>query len=515
MKISWKQKGLSIVAGILAVGFLSPTFAQSPTSKLANIWYFGDKAGLDFTNGHPSAITNSAMQSFEGSAVANDRNGRLLFYTNGGSLPFQGAVWNKNHQMMPNGNLNGAGGCNSALQSSLILPLPQNSSRYYLFTTDCMENNAAGGLRYNIIDLNLDGGLGDIAVKAKKLTESIDESLTAIQHDNGVDWWIVAHKLNSDSFYVYQFTAQGITGVVKQKIGNVTPDYAGALIAPSSGNKLVHTGLSFTTLFDFDKSTGLISNAVDLGVPGYTSAFSTNCDKLYVGDGTGGHIFQFDLKSQDIPASKLLVGTTASAGVGAMQLGPDGKIYVARFVGSTHLGVIHEPSLKGTRSQYVDNGISLNGKMAKGGLPNFPNTYTGNCASTLPVRNFDNLQNANKIKVKLEGLIANGATIRWDGREDAFYSVQFRQKGNNEWNAVEVEGNSFFLENVNLNNEYEVMVNPKDENIVSQFIRLSDHLIADLLPADSQNETPLAEKTKSFQTIRFDFNKTIGWDEMK
>src|SRR5690606_1129104 len=131
--------------------------------------YFGDKAGLDFRQGNPVPLANSAMQSFEGSAVATTVTGDLMFYSNGGSTPYQGGVWNRNHQMMPNGNLTGAGGCNSSFQSSLILPLPRSVDKYYLFTTDCMENSSVGGLRYNVIDMHFDGGLGDVVAKGVKL----------------------------------------------------------------------------------------------------------------------------------------------------------------------------------------------------------------------------------------------------------------------------------------------------------------------------------------------------------
>jgi hypothetical protein len=385
-KLSTYGKLRKAMVVLLSFYFAFPVIINAQTPKKANIWYFGDKAGVDFTSGNPVPLTDGALQSFEGSAVAATASGDLLFYSNGGNTPYTGAVWNRNHQMMPNGNLSGAGGCNSSFQSSLIVPLPRSESKHYLFTTDCMENNAFGGLRYNIIDMNLDGGLGDVVVKGQKLTGPVDESLTAVQHKNGQDWWIVTHKLNTDSFYVYSLTPAGITGVVKTKAGLSTPDNAGAIVVSANGEKLVHCGLSFTTLYNFDKATGKISNPVYLGTPGYSAAFSADCEVLYVADGMNKNIHQYDLKVADISASRVTVGTTSAAGVGYMQLAPDGKIYVSKFVNATHLGVITQPSKRGMTCFYVDNGLHLGGRMAKGGLPNFPNNYVGECADT-PVEN--------------------------------------------------------------------------------------------------------------------------------
>ena len=53
------------------------------SQKEANIWYFGDKAGLDFNSGSPVVLTDSEMTTNEGCATISDNNGNLLFYTNG------------------------------------------------------------------------------------------------------------------------------------------------------------------------------------------------------------------------------------------------------------------------------------------------------------------------------------------------------------------------------------------------------------------------------------------------
>jgi hypothetical protein len=47
--------------------------------KEANIWYFGDKAGLDFNSGTPQVITGSQMNTLEGCATISDDTGSFFF----------------------------------------------------------------------------------------------------------------------------------------------------------------------------------------------------------------------------------------------------------------------------------------------------------------------------------------------------------------------------------------------------------------------------------------------------
>ena len=62
----------------------------------ANIWYFGQNAGLDFNSGSPVALTDGQINTLEGCAVLSNNLGQLLFYTDGIR------VYNRNHQIMVN-----------------------------------------------------------------------------------------------------------------------------------------------------------------------------------------------------------------------------------------------------------------------------------------------------------------------------------------------------------------------------------------------------------------------------
>src|SRR4030095_4332500 len=81
-----------------------------------------------------------------------------------------------------------------------------------------------------------------------------------------------------------------------------------------------------------------------------------------------------------INASETVISTGApSEAFGALQYGKDGKIYVARVLG-TSIGVINDPDIAGAACNYVHSGVSLSGRTCRGGLPN-------NIAHNLPVCN--------------------------------------------------------------------------------------------------------------------------------
>ena len=122
-------------------------------------WYFGSRAGLNFNTSPPTPLTDGALETLEGCATISDSAGNLLFYTNGT------LVWNRDHQVMPNGT--GLLGEDTSTQSAIIVPNPQEPNLYYIFTVDGLfpgENDpsALRGLNYSTVNMDLDGGLGDI-----------------------------------------------------------------------------------------------------------------------------------------------------------------------------------------------------------------------------------------------------------------------------------------------------------------------------------------------------------------
>lgn len=344
----------------------------------ANFWFFGDRAGVDFSTGTPVALANGMMRAYEACASVSDDNGDLLFYTNGGRLntatPYWdiGGVWDRSNVMMPNGSLQPSGGCNSAKQGALIVQDPGNAHHYYLFTLDCAENGMAGGLRYCEVDMTLNGGLGDVTSIGTPLLASVTESMIGIRHANGVDAWVLVHGLDNSDYHAFLVTASGISGPVTTTIGPIVDDQPGDMAVDLASTRVHFSSTDHSTLLEFDPATGVLSNMIDLGRSVTGCAFAPGGQYLYTCEFLGTkRVFQYDLLASDIAASEQIIGT-GTYGQPALQLAPNGKIYVAHW-SQPHLGVINNPDLGGAAADLQEVGIDLLGHDCGASLPNFMN----------------------------------------------------------------------------------------------------------------------------------------------
>ena len=336
-----------------------------------NIWYFGHKAGLDFNSTPPLPVTG-ALISPEGTASISTSDGELLFYTDGRT------VFDRNHQPMPNGT--GLDGGESSTQAVLILPLPHSSNLYYIFTTQ--QNAQPGRLSYSVVNSQSNGGLGDVEPTQKNIVieSGTTEKLTCSKHQNGTDIWIIAHRLNSNQFISYLLSATGLsTTPVVSPVGSfyASDDQSGIgyMKASLSGSKLACAGTvpQILELFDFNTTTGEVYNYIDLaqmlGADYYVYGleFSQSECFLYVTSSINRKaIIQIDLSAMNYE----VLFENASVEYGALQLGPDGRIYVAKNLSKT-IDVIERPDLLGGLSEYAEDYLELDSATTcQYGLPN-------------------------------------------------------------------------------------------------------------------------------------------------
>lgn len=237
--------------------FLFTIFSYSQGE--ANIWYFGKNAGLDFNSGSPLALTDGQLNTLEGCATISNSSGQLLFYTDGIT------VFNKNHEVMPNGN--GLLGNPSSSQSAVAVPKPNSSTIYYVFTSDAAEQNNANGVNFTEVDLNLNTGLGDVTSnKNVLLLKPACEKIAVIKNDSADEYWVVIHERGSNRFLAYNISATGVnTNPVISSVGSQIPDdkdfTLGYLKFSLNGKKIISSNTNLNAeLFDFNTSTGILSN---------------------------------------------------------------------------------------------------------------------------------------------------------------------------------------------------------------------------------------------------------------
>ena len=163
---------------------------QITKAQQFNNWIFPDFNGITFNTNPISFISGTQINGSSGSgysaASISDKNGNLLFYTDGVK------VWNKNNVLMPNGF--GLLGIDGQINTALIIPFINDTSKYYLFVSKGLTYHNPGdeinyNYSYNVIDMNLNGGLGDVVNKNIIIRNFATEKMVAIPNANGNDIW--------------------------------------------------------------------------------------------------------------------------------------------------------------------------------------------------------------------------------------------------------------------------------------------------------------------------------------
>jgi hypothetical protein len=337
-----------------------------------NFWVYGYQAGINFNTTPPSYQGGFAIQASEGAAsAANPETGELLFYTNGIT------VWDGANNAMPNGNglLGGTPELQSSTTAAVICEKPGSANQYYIFTIDEQASN--NGVRYNVVDMTLNGGLGDIVAGQKNISvyPTASEKLCIIPNAQGNGFWLITHDLPGDSFFAFSITDTGVnlTPVVST-LGGTHGNGAGFMKGSPQFDRIAVANIFFqdAEVFDFNNSTGQLSNPIILNYPFFGAAggtygieFSCNGELLYVSDGTS--LVQFNLNAgnaTDILAAAYPVLTNSFSCYG-LQLGPDRKIYVSNGA----LDVINNPNEPGAACDFSQGAIANQTTGGGWGLP--------------------------------------------------------------------------------------------------------------------------------------------------
>jgi len=116
-------------------------------------------------------------------------------------------------------------------------------------------------------------------------------------------------------------------------------------------------------LFDFDNSTGQVSNVTTL-LSGFTQGvgveFSPSSNLLYIAGYGNSDIYQYDLSSGNaatIISSQTIIASP-SMFRGNLQLAPDGMIY-QNISNSSYLARIENPDVVGVGANFVDSAINF------------------------------------------------------------------------------------------------------------------------------------------------------------
>jgi len=418
-------------------------FAQNnPDIKRTMHWFFGETppgaAGLDFTSGIPVPDTISHMLTRTACFSMSDTCGNLLFYGDADT------VYNKEHQMMQNGDLETTVELQGA--GTLCVPQPGNDSIYYIFY--CGASLATYQLPYAIVNINKNNGFGEVISKGNNLFSGLNVQASvdigAVNSCDGNGMWI-SGKICSDPWnavtdsttnklYAWLLDSSGLHLPVISTVAKLS--IPGDLRYDESGSDATFTfspdghfaakmympwsidwnfcDSTYIEIYRFDNCTGVFSDPISFQFPCPSCMrFSPDGTKLFVPTSMDAvsipemfvdttFIAQYDLTNynlNDILASRVNVfyDTSATVGIGQMQYGIDGKLYICDYdmkdsvqykLGKDKLGVINFPDAIGPACDYVPDQIFLDGRWHAVCLPNFVSSYFynfkyDNCSTTV------------------------------------------------------------------------------------------------------------------------------------
>ena len=358
------MKKIGLLFSILFFSILG--VAQYETSN----WIMGEGTWLSFD---PDPGDQIFIDNFftEASGVSvSDSCGQLLFYSD------NEVIFDKNHEIMPHGILENYG---IGKFTTLVIPKPNTPHEYYLFI---IYGSNFSSLTYKTIDMTLNGGLGDVTTSGGFIPNPFYDpirKITAIAHSNQKDVWVLSHDSDSNIFKAWLATEYGIDTIPVQSAIGSTLNFDeindnGQIKTSLEGDRvgLVYENFNQVEIFDFDQSTGLLSNTIilnDLNAPEGIE-FSPSGQYVYISHLTINgltRISQFDLWAGDSLAIKNsrtifnLENEENLDGAGNIQLAVNGKIYCTKFSGfnGSGLGVINDPNRGGLDCNFESFRIEL------------------------------------------------------------------------------------------------------------------------------------------------------------
>ncbi len=385
--------------------------ASISQSKQDYIWLFGSDRSpepgiqgykFDF-NIKPFSITTSNIGvEFDGNnASICDKTGNLLFYTNGC------AVLNREAKIMPNGDsinpglffdLLWEGDCINngypGMEDIIILQDPSNINGIYLIHKPNIkilgQPSFMRDILYSYIDMSLDGGKGDVIKKNIVFyneKEILNSYLTAINHSNGKDWWIIQPIRDTNGYLTFLLDSFGFKLVDEQYIGKVFDWNASssgtAKFSPDGKNYAYYNESDGLLVFDFDRNTGLLSNYKRV-VPFDTTGQAIFCsvewspNSRFVYTATKTKLHQIDTWEENLQDGVRLIGVYDGTlnpfpnTFFLMAQGPDCRIYMCSGSGNRTYHVINKPDELGAACDFLQNGIHLPYSAGRGSMPNFP-----------------------------------------------------------------------------------------------------------------------------------------------
>jgi len=359
----------SFPVAIEGINFGGGTFTQDANAAICNpygtLQFYTDKCTVTDQDGWPPMLGGEKM--------TNDKYDSIYCSTGGGL----------------------------GTQSVLALPWPDSADQYILFYYGYAVVPIAVALRpiklyWGRIDMRLNNGLGEVVEKHNIIVQDTlaDGYLQAVRHANGRDWWVLTPEGGGNCYYTIEMSPTGPYVRFKQCEGqhwsSMQKDGLGQAVFSPDGSTYARMNWHYDLhVFDFDRCSGLLSNERTAAFPDHpyeTGGVAISANSRYLYTTTTTRLWQLDLQSPDLNASKILIDTYDGQpfpdyGVFYLSyLAPDNKIYIAGTSSHRHLHVINSPDSAGLACDFAQHGVPIP-TFNYVSLPNYPFFRLGASAS--------------------------------------------------------------------------------------------------------------------------------------
>lgn len=360
--------------------FAYPSLSQS---KMGNEWFVGLVVQkINFENTLYSKILGSIDSPkiiISGNANICNSNGNLIIATDGFKLfDSTGNYMDGGGQYINNDSISFEFGNSSSIINNSII-LPKGNNQYYVFVatmsdakcykyyhTISIDSFDFDEIRYSIVDMNANNGMGKIILKNQLLLKVYEypwlnkTNFTASRHGNGRDWWLlkpsarmrqVMHKIlvTPDTIICYKTDMPTLFPTLAyDNVGQSCFSTDGSLYAECNnfGPHSIYNfdrcngELTFKRLVDFAPFKDTFGSSIDNSNKWRGLCFSPNGRFVYTTDAF--NVYQLDLwEANDTLAIKRVSKDTNSAPppwnffpqYSTMQITPTGVLYLGNWHG--------------------------------------------------------------------------------------------------------------------------------------------------------------------------------------
>jgi gliding motility-associated-like protein len=359
--------------------FLILTTAHfSWAQNLKNNWYFGRGAALSFQTGSAAVLSDNVLNQYNrASATANHPlSGNMLFYTNG----FE--IRNAQHQKIAQID------SGKTVFDVLILNHPKNNYEWYLITL-AGNGGPTGQKELCLYNITVTPNSETVYINSVGVIyQGVLSKLTAVHNCSNGGFWVLSFNESQNQIAAFSLNSEGmaatpVVSTIAQKIsvvGDMVSNSDGSLLAISEYAN--DADFAQVLVLSIDNKCGLLREhrvfTRDRGEYAYGLAWSPNDQYLYITYSVG----ESELLQYDIQSGAAVIIRKEPNNLNELQLGPDGKIYIATHTGGipgSRIDVINKPNESGAACEYESGALDLgNGISSNFHFPNFIQDYTYN-----------------------------------------------------------------------------------------------------------------------------------------